>query len=171
MTELGWEQTSDTWNQEGDMCWVFIGCGCGNSGTGGQGWYSCTDWGRRLGPRYDCLTLSHSAVCMKPRPRPWSSSSIFCNVAEIKMFYNQPNNLKVIGKYNVESFTNISSLLAFQSNWQEVRIRGGSSHDGHDTWHDVMTPRNTSRDAVTGWHSRVRDERELIWTIYLQIWR
>ena len=58
---------------------------------------------------------------------------LICIVAEIKMFYNQPNNLKVIGKYNVESFTNISSLLTFQSNLEEVRIRGGSAHDTDDT--------------------------------------
>ena len=107
-----------------------------------------------MGPRY-WLWLSHTLTlgCLHKADTSYVIFllHLICIVAEIKMFYNQPNNLKVIGKYNVESFTNISSLLTFQSNLEEVRIRGGSAHDTDDTWHDVMTPRNTSRDT---WHSR-----------------
>ena len=119
-------------------------------GTRGQGCY--TDWGENG----TSLWLSHTLTlgCLHKAD---TSSVIFllhllqCGRNKDVLQHNQPNNLKVIGKYNVESFTNISSLLTFQSNLEEVRIRGGSAHDTDDTWRDVMTPRNTSRDT---WHSR-----------------
>ena len=152
MTELGSEQTSDTWNQEGDMCWVFIGCGCGNSGYRGSGLLQLHWLGEETGTS---LWLSHTLTLGCLHEAETSSVIVLLHLLPCgRNKDNQPNNLKVIGKYNVESFTNISSLLAFQSNWQEVRIRGGSSHDGHDTWHDVMTPRNTSRD--TAWRDDTR---------------